>query len=267
MDLGGRTVLVTGASSGIGREAALAFASRGAAVALVARRKERLESLKKEIEGRGGVALAVPCDVSDQRMVSEAAGTVRDSMGCPDILVNNAGFAVFDTILNMDVTDMQSQMATNYFGMIYITKEFLPEMVERGSGHIVNVASVAASFGLPGAAPYCATKSAMLGFSEGLRHELSGTGVGVTVVSPIMVRTELFDGAPDVGQRGLRFSISPEAVAGAILRASGSPRAEITVPAVARVAVWAKHGIPFLTDYTISRLFRNQMSADEPDTS
>lgn len=264
MDFADRTVVITGASSGIGRVAALAFAGRGAVPVLVARRRDRLEALRGEIEGRGGRALAVPCDVSDAAGVEGAAQTIREDLGCPDILVNNAGFAVFNTVLKMSISDIESQMATNYLGTVYLTKAFLPDMVRRGSGHIVNVASVAASFGLPGAAPYCASKSAMLGFSEGLRHELAGTGVGVTVVSPIMVRTELFDSSPDVGQQALRYSLSPETVAGAILRASGSPRAEITVPAAARVAVWAKHGIPFLTDALISRLFRRRMGAGGP---
>lgn len=254
MDFAGKVVLVTGASSGIGREAALAFAARGASVALLARRRNLLVSLREDIKSSGGRALEVPCDVSDGTMVGEAAASIRDGLGCPDIIVNNAGFAVFGTVLDTDISDMESQMATNYFGMVRVTKAFLPDMVSRGSGHIVNVASVAASFGLPGAAPYCASKSAMLGFSEGLRHELAGTGVGVTAVSPIMVRTEFFGDR----QVGNRYSVSAAAVANAVLRAAGSSRAEITVPGVARAAIWAKHGIPFLTDIAVSRAFRER---------
>ena len=94
---------------------------------------------------------------------------------------------------NLSIEEIESQMATNYFGMVYCIKNFLPSMIQQKSGHIVNVASVAASFGLPGIAPYCASKFAMLGFSEALKHELKGTGVGITVVSPIMVRTNFFD--------------------------------------------------------------------------
>ena len=109
-----------------------------------------------------------------------------------DILVNNAGFAIYGSVSDLSINDIESQMETNYFGMIYCVKNFLPLMIEKKSGHIVNVASVAASFGLPGIASYCASKFAMLGFSEGLKHELSGSGVGITVVSPIMVKTDFF---------------------------------------------------------------------------
>lgn len=249
MDFGGETVLVTGASSGIGRDASLAFARKGANLVLVARRQDLLDSLCDIIHREGGSARAVRCDVADPAAVRKAASSVLESK-CPDILVNNAGFAVFESVLDADISDIESQMATNYLGMVYITKAFLPEMVRRHSGHIVNVASVAASFGLPTAAAYCASKSAMLGFSEGLRHELAGTGVGVTVVSPITVRTDFFGGAIPSG-----YSVSSESVASCILRAARSRRAEITVPAAARLAVWAKHGIPYLTDAIIARVF------------
>ncbi len=250
-----QTVVVTGASSGIGKSASLAFAKRGDTVVLVARRASLLELLRKDIEKQGGLALAVPCDVSSYKDTVTASGRIREELGDPDILVNNAGFAIFNSVLDMDTQQIESQIATNYMGMVYMTKSFLPGMVERGSGHIVNVASVAASFGLPGAAPYCASKSAMLGFSEGLRHELADTGVGVTVVSPITVRTDFF------GRRAIpRYSVSAEAVARGIVRASSSNRTEITVPGIARMAIWAKHSIPYLTDYMIARYFRRNIS-------
>ena len=246
-----RTVVITGASAGIGKAAALAFAARGDTVMLMARRSSVLESVRQDIAGRGGSAMAIPCDVSNHNSVKDACGIIYEKIGCPDILVNNAGFAVFKNVQDADAAGIESQMATNYMGMIHMTKAFLDAMVLRGSGHIVNVASVAASFGLPGVAPYCATKWAMLGFSEGLRHELAGTGVGVTVVSPITVRTEFFGDKPIP-----KYSVSAEAVAKSILRASESNRAEITVPEVARLAIWAKHSIPYITEYAISRYFR-----------
>ena len=137
-------------------------------------------------------------------------------------------------------------MATNYFGMVYCIKNFLPKMLEQNSGHIVNVASVAASFGLPGIASYCASKFAMLGFSEGLQHELKGTGVGVTVVSPIMVRTNFFDHPSfDSMPKNSSTAISAESVAKAILKAANSSRLEIIVPPIVRGAVWAKHTFPY----------------------
>ena len=110
-----------------------------------------------------------------------------------DVLVNNAGFAIYGKVSELSIDEIEAQMNTNYLGMVYCIKNFLPSMLEQNSGHIVNVASVAASFGLPGIASYCASKFAMLGFSEGLHHELKGTDVGITVVSPIMVRTNFFD--------------------------------------------------------------------------
>src|SRR3970040_2994564 len=100
---------------------------------------------------------------------------VLEKYGSVDILVNNAGFSIYGSVSDLTNEEIESQMATNYFGMIYCIKNFLPSMLEKKSGHIVNVASVAASFGLPGIASYCASKFSMMGFSAGLKHELKGT--------------------------------------------------------------------------------------------
>ena len=118
---------------------------------------------------------------------------VLDPFGRVDVLVNNAGMAIFGSVNKLSIEEMKRTTGTNYHGMIYCTKAFLGSMLKRRSGRIVNVASLAASFGVAGLAPYCATKFAVLGFSEALSHELAGTGISVTVVSPIAVRTNFFD--------------------------------------------------------------------------
>ena len=262
MDFEDKTVLITGASSGIGRESAVQFARRGANLALVARRKNLLDDVASEISAcneRVQVE-SYRCDVSDKQQVSDMVGNALEKFGNIDILVNNAGFAISGAVSKVSIKEIELQMRTNYFGMIYCTKGLLSHMTGRGSGHIVNVASVAASFGLPGIAPYCASKFAMLGFSEGLKHELRGTGVGVTVVSPIMVRTEFFDHPCfENVPRNPAASLDPKTVAGAVLQAAGSPRLEIIVPSPVRAAVWLKNTFPFLVNPILGRMFKRYM--------
>ena len=260
MDFHGKTVLITGASSGIGREAAVKFAKRGANLVLVARRKDLLELLAADLNEFDTTTFVCKCDVSKKEEVQDMVKATLGRFGTVDILVNNAGFAVYGPVGDLSIDEIESQMETNYLGMVYCVKSLLPSMLQNGSGHIVNVASVAASFGLPGIASYCATKHAMLGFSEGLKHELQGTGVGITVVSPIMVRTSFFD-HPSF-ERMPRYSptsLNPKDVAGAILRAAGSSRLEIIVPSPVRIAVWLKHTFPYVINPILGRFFKRQM--------
>ena len=265
-----RTVVITGASSGIGAAAAVEFGRRGAALALLARRRRELERACDRARRAGAAAAAaVECDVSDRASAEESCSRAeRELGGRIDVLVNNAGFAVYGSVADLSVPDIEAQMSTNYLGMVYCTKRVLPAMIRRGSGHIVNVASVAASMGLPGIAPYCASKAAMLSFSEGLKHELAGTGVGVTVVSPIMVRTPFFDGPSFEGMPRppgrSAPALSPEAVARAVVRASSSPRLEIIVPQIVRAAVWSKQTFPYLVGPVIGSAFSRTMKRAGP---
>jgi len=266
VDFKNQVVLITGASSGIGKDAAIEFAKLGANIVLVARKKDKLEQTADELKKFDTSILACPCDVSNRDQVKEMSKTVLEKFGSVDILVNNAGFAIYGSVSDLTIDEIESQMETNYFGMIYCTKNFLPSMLKKQSGHIVNVASVAASFGLPGIASYCASKFAMLGFSEGLKHELKGTGIGITVVSPIMVRTNFFEHPSfEKMPKFSPVSLSSKTVAKTILKAANSPRLEIIVPSVVRGAVWMKNTFPYFINPILGKSFKKQLDSIKKD--
>lgn len=259
MSFRGKVVAITGASSGIGAASAAAFAKKGATVVLIARRKEKLSSVADSL-GKNAESMVCQCDVSDKVQVESMSRQVLDRFGRIDVLVNNAGFAIYGPVSKLTIDEIEAQMATNYLGMVYCVKSLLPVMLGQRSGHIVNVASVAASFGLPGIASYCASKFAMLGFSEGLSHELKGTGVGVTVVSPIMVKTDFFDHQSFKSMpKYSSTALSAGTVAKAVVSAARSKRLEIIVPGVVRGAVWAKHTFPYLINPLVGGAFRKQL--------
>ena len=266
MDFKNKIILITGASSGIGKESAIEFAKLGANIILVARKKDKLEQVANELKKFNVSILVCQCDVSKKDQVKEMSKMVLEKFESVDVLVNNAGFAIYGSVDDLTIDEIESQMETNYFGMVYCIKNFLPSMLKKKSGHIVNVASVAASFGLPGIASYCASKFAMLGFSEGLKHELNNTGVGITVVSPIMVRTNFFE-HPSFEKipKFSPVSLSSNTVAKTILKAANSPRLEIIVPSVVRGVVWAKNTFPYVINPILGKSFKKQLDSIKKD--
>ena len=214
-----KTVVVTGASSGIGRAAALEFARRGANLVLAARRGEQLEEVAVACRALGVECRTVVTDVtlrSDCEHLIDVAGNV-------DVLVNNAGFAIFDPIESARPDDLEAMMQTNYFGAVWCTQAVLPQMLARRRGTIVNVASIAGIMGYARMGGYCATKFAMIGFSETLRDEVLGRGVRVAMVCPGTVETQFFVKAERgkmPGASRLILAIKPEHVARAIANAA-----------------------------------------------
>ena len=189
--LDGKVAAITGASSGIGEATALALASRGAAVALAARRSDRIEALAQRIEDEGGRAIALPTDVGDERQARAFIEHAYEHLGRLDILVNNAGLMLLGPVEGADTADWRRMFDVNVFGVLYCTHAALPVMREGGGGHIVNVSSVAGRRAGLGAGVYNFTKFGLTGFSEALRQEALHMNVRVTVVEPGFVETEL----------------------------------------------------------------------------
>jgi NADP-dependent 3-hydroxy acid dehydrogenase YdfG len=192
MQLQGRVVVVTGASSGIGASTAVAFAKRGAKVVLAARRTERLEELADRIHRAGGTALALTVDVGDPKQLDRLPSVIREAVGPPDVLVNNAGLRGRGGFEDLAYDHIERVVLVNVLGVLYGTRAFLPGMLARGQGHVVNVASLAGRFAAPGAALYSATKHAVVGFSEAVNYDTAPRGVLVTSVNPAFVETEGF---------------------------------------------------------------------------
>lgn len=193
------TVVVTGASSGIGAALARLLAGRGHALTLVARRREELEALAAEVHERHGVTADVrPADLGDPADRTKLIGALRQSGRTIAGLVNNAGFGSFGWFAALDQEWERQEVHVNVVALHELTGELLPAMVERGAGAICNVGSVAGVQPLPGNATYAATKAFVNSFSEALHSELTGTGVSCTLVTPGPVRTE-FAGRAGIG--------------------------------------------------------------------
>ncbi len=181
-------ILITGASSGIGEACAEAFAARGRPLLLAARRLDRLQSLASRLKTRCEV---VELDVSDREAVAEFGKRHAKSLEKVSVLVNNAGGARgLDPVQTGNLDDWDEMIDVNVKGLLYLTRLVLPSMVARGSGHVVNVGSVAARWVYPKGNVYCASKAAVAALTQGMRLDLSGTGVRVTEISPGMVETE-----------------------------------------------------------------------------
>jgi NAD(P)-dependent dehydrogenase (short-subunit alcohol dehydrogenase family) len=189
MRISGRVAVVTGASSGLGRAAALALARQGAHVGLVARREEALAEVAREVGRLGARAHAVACDVADPVAVDRALERVRAELGEPDILVNAAGTGIWKPFLEITGQEHRAMMEVNYWGTFHWIRAVLPGMRARRRGRIVNVASGAGKFALPVTSGYSASKFAVSGLSEALHRELIGSGVGVSCLCPGSIRT------------------------------------------------------------------------------
>lgn len=186
---------------------------------LAARREPLLRELAGEIAERGGKALSVECDVTSWEQVDALRNRVEEAFGRCDVLVNNAGVPGGGRFTDLTLEQIERVVRTNYMGVVYCTKAFLPTMLAARKGHVVNVASLAGLFPVPGSAVYSSTKHAVVAFSEALYFELAAQGVLVTSVNPGLVRTEGFPQREKT--RGLRV-MQPEDVAAAIVDVVGS---------------------------------------------
>jgi NADP-dependent 3-hydroxy acid dehydrogenase YdfG len=191
--LSGKVALVTGASSGIGEAIAVALAEAGSAVAVGARRRDRLDALATRLRDGGATVLQLDLDVTDEQACADAVRRTREELGGLDVLVNNAGVMLLGTIVGADPEDWRRMLDTNVLGLMYMTHAAIDGMVEQGSGDIVNMSSVAGRTARKGAGVYNASKWAVNAFSESLRQEVTGRGVRISLVEPGAVATELRD--------------------------------------------------------------------------
>jgi short-subunit dehydrogenase len=189
-----KVVMITGASSGIGRALAVAIARHGARLGLIARRSEVIEEVVREVEAAGGKALALPADVQDADSLSAAANKLHAGFGPIDVLIANAGIGPTRDAANFSAAEVSEVINVNVIGASNSVAAVIPEMVERGSGQLVAISSLAAYRGLPRSAAYCASKAAVSAFFESLRLDLEPRGIDVTIIHPGFIKTPLTQG-------------------------------------------------------------------------
>lgn len=263
-------VVVTGASAGVGRATAHAFAREGAKIGLIARHAPALEDTRREIEEMGGTALALPCDVADAEAVEAAAARVEETFGPIDVWVNNAMASVFAEVEEIAPEEFKRVTEVTYLGAVYGTLAALKRMLPRNRGHIVQVGSALAYRGIPLQSAYCAAKHAMQGFCDSLRSELihKKSRVRLTMVQMPALNTPQFNWVksllPNKAQP-VPPIYQPEVAARAILWASRHDRREIWVGLPTLQAILGNKLFPGLLDHYLAHGGYKSQQRDEPE--
>ena len=255
-----RVVAITGASSGIGRAAALRLARGGAAVAICARRADRLQGVAAEIAAAGGEPLAVVADVTREGDMERFVAAAVDRFGRLDVIVCNAGFGVAGAIDEVDPAQMQELLDVNYTGTYLAARAALRVFRRQQHGHLIVVSSIVGKRGVPYMGAYAATKFAQVGLAECLRAEVAGSGISVSVVYPVSTDTEFFDVMTQHTGVAVPRAFGPrqdvDIVAGAIARAIDRPVPEVYPHFPSRFLVVMNAIAPGVTDRIVKRFGR-----------
>ena len=257
-----KVVLITGASSGIGKATAIAFAREGAVTVLAARREETLRRVAEEIEGAGGKAFVAPVDVSSPDQVRRMVADVVAEYGRIDILFNNAGTSMVGRIDGEDFVDNTRKMfEIDYLGTVHVLKEVLPVMKRQRSGHVMNMSSVVGRKAFPGFGGYSSVMYALSGLTEALRQELRGTGINVSVIHPALTQTPLLSAVNRVDMPPPFRNLTPipvEDVASAVLDGVHKKRLRTVVSFPPKMLLLADAISPRLGDLIV-RLLENKL--------
>ena len=240
MKIEGKSILITGASSGIGESTAKTLSRKGGKLLLLARNKSKLERIAYTISEQGGYAAPFPVDLSDAYAIADVAKKIIAGFGIPDIVINNAGAGRWLTVEETASTDVEMMMAVPYFAAFNLTREFLPYMRTRGSGQIINISSVASRIAWPGAASYISARHALDGFTKVLRTELHGSGIHVTLATLGTINSTYWENNPGSRERLPRIDrfnrpLTVEQVAEAILKGIENDAREIIRPRIFRL--------------------------------
>lgn len=252
MRLAGKTALITGASTGIGRALALELAREGADVAVAARRLELLEKLSRDIEGLGRKSIPLRCDVTREDEVIAAVAATRSRFGAVDLVVANAGFGVVGPVEQLSLDDFRRQFETNVFGVLHTVKAALPEL-ERTHGRLVLIGSVSGHVTVPATGAYSMSKAAVRALADALYHELRPKGVSVTLISPGFVESD-FRSVDNLGVHHPDtpdpyppwLVLSKEAAARKIVTALVRRRREAVLTLHGKLAVFLQRHLPWV---------------------
>jgi short-subunit dehydrogenase len=254
-----KVIIITGASSGIGKATALRLAREGMSLTLAARRRDELEQVAARVRAAGGQALVAPMDVTDHAAIHAMVQSTLDQWGRVDVLVNNAGMGYSARVADLEPDRVREQISVNLIGVIECAQAVLPAMFKQSSGHIVNIASIAGLIATPRSSTYAATKFGVVGFSDALRRELRGAGVRVTTFCPGFVATgfsprlkRIMEGQSNAPR--LPGVMRPEYVAERIAGVIHHPRSRVIVPRGWGLLAAFAQAFPWLTDAVLSRV-------------
>jgi short-subunit dehydrogenase len=260
-----KVIIITGASSGIGKETALLLGLEGARLVLVARREALLNQIRNQIEKSGAVATCLALDLAQPENIDVMISKTRERCSRIDVLINNAAFGFFGTVENTPSSVVHEIFKLNFEAPLHAIQRVIPVMRRQGNGHIINVSSVAGKRGLPLSGIYCATKFALDGITQSLRLELKDSGIDVSLINPAATESEFPDHVRRADVAGKFKPIghvqSAQTVARTIVDCIRSPKIEVYPYRVSRALVWLNSMAPSLVDKVMRSYLRDRMQA------